>query len=69
LQVGGIAAIAGALSLFRRSLWEHAVVFLFNEWMFLLGWQRVLRNRMDVRWAQERSTRDISREADDGAVA
>jgi cellulose synthase/poly-beta-1,6-N-acetylglucosamine synthase-like glycosyltransferase len=38
-------------------------MLVFNEWVFLLGWQRYLTNGMDVRWRQERSTRDGDVEA------
>jgi cellulose synthase/poly-beta-1,6-N-acetylglucosamine synthase-like glycosyltransferase len=42
-------------------LWRQLGMVAFNEWIFALGWWRYLRG-MDVRWQQERSTRESAAE-------
>jgi len=57
LRLGGVLAGLAAVPVVMRSS-RQIWMLLFNEWIFVLGWRRVLTNRMDVRWSQERSTRD-----------
>ncbi len=56
LLVAGVA-VAAALAGGTRGA-ERAGMLAFNEWIFLQGWRRYLSGRMDVRWQQERSTRE-----------
>jgi cellulose synthase/poly-beta-1,6-N-acetylglucosamine synthase-like glycosyltransferase len=51
-----VAALITAPRLARR-YGEQAAMLLFNEWIFLLGWWRLVARRMDVKWTQERTTR------------
>lgn len=54
----GVAALvlfAGTTVAWR--LRGHIGLLLLNEWLFFDGWRRLLSGKMDVRWAQERSTR------------
>jgi hypothetical protein len=52
-----LALVAG------RRFGGQARMLLFNEYVFALGWWRIIRRRMDVRWSQERSTRDREEDA------
>ena len=58
LRVAGAAAGLAAAPAMLRRFGEHGAMLVFNEWIFALGWSRVLVRRMDVRWTQERTTRD-----------
>jgi cellulose synthase/poly-beta-1,6-N-acetylglucosamine synthase-like glycosyltransferase len=57
LRLIATLACAGAAARIFRGWREEIGMLLFNEWIFLMGWTRMLTRRMDVRWVQERSTR------------
>jgi cellulose synthase/poly-beta-1,6-N-acetylglucosamine synthase-like glycosyltransferase len=57
LTIVTMLAAAAAVAVRAR---ESVRMLFFNEWIFVQGWRRVLTRGMDVRWQQERSTRDRS---------
>ena len=64
VQVAAAVAGIAALPWIVRRYGEQAGMLVFNEWIFLLGWWRVVSRRMDVRWTQERSTREAAEQAE-----
>lgn len=59
LQVGAIlGSVAVTPGVIARS--RQIGMLFFNEWIFIQGWRRVLGRSMDVRWSQERSTREAA---------
>jgi cellulose synthase/poly-beta-1,6-N-acetylglucosamine synthase-like glycosyltransferase len=54
-----VTMLAGGVAVVARTR-ESVRMLVFNEWIFVQGWRRVLTRGMDVRWQQERSTRDRS---------
>jgi cellulose synthase/poly-beta-1,6-N-acetylglucosamine synthase-like glycosyltransferase len=55
--LAAVAATAIAVPPIRRRLADVAYVALLNEWLFLRGWQMVLKRETEVLWEQER--RDV----------
>ncbi len=55
IALGGAAALLAPST--RRKTLAQLRMLAFNEAVFLAAWWRVLTGAMDVKWAQERSTR------------